>query len=176
MASEGNRYSGEFAALYEELRVVARKQLGSERRHHTLRPTALVNEAYLRLSRAKTLDLNDRTHFLNVAARTMRQVLVDYARARMRSKRGGALERITLADNHLTHEPSVDLEALNEALTRLESLDARQASIVDMRFFAGMSDQEISDVLGVSVKTVQRDWAMARAWLNLQLRGTGSPR
>jgi len=174
MASEGNRYSGEFAVLYEELRAVARKQLASERRGHTLRPTALVNEAFLRLSRAKTIPLNDRAHFLNIAARTMRQVLVDYARARVRAKRGCALERITLADVHLTQEPNVDLDALNEALTRLEGLDARQASIVDMRFFAGMSDQEIAGVLGVSAKTVQRDWAMARSWLNMQLRGAGS--
>ena len=173
--SGGEEYSGEFGTLYDELRAIARKQLKAEGRGHILQPTALVNEAYLRLSQSKTIAVNDRTHFLSVAARSMRQVLVDHARSHGRSKRGGSWHRVTLAAEQLIRKPDISVEDLDDALTELESLNARQAAIVDMRFFGGMQNHEIAAALGISAKTVQRDWAMARAWLSLQLRGAGEP-
>lgn len=171
MQDEATSISGEFAGLYDDLRTVAARELRAERRNHTLRATALVHEAYLRLSKTKGVQWSNRSHFLAMAAKTMRQVLVDHARARRCAKRGGAAERITLCEGHLIAQPELDVEALDQALARLEAFDTRQSQIVEMRFFAGMSAEEIADVLDVSSKTVKRDWAMARAWLRLQLTG-----
>jgi RNA polymerase sigma factor (TIGR02999 family) len=164
----------EFSKRYKELRAVAARELRSERPNHTLRTTALVHEAYLRLSAAETLEWENRAHFLALAAKAMRQALVDHARARSRTKRGGVHEQIMLEETHLVTEQEVDIEALHETLLRFEKLDPRQAQIVEMRFFAGMSIDEIALALSISSKTVKRDWAMARAWLKLELQGGGT--
>jgi RNA polymerase sigma factor (TIGR02999 family) len=164
----------EFCECYDELRAAAARQLRSERPNHTLRATALVHEAYVRLRHSAELQWSDRTHFLSLAARTMRQVLVDYARSRGRAKRGGTREPILVEEWHLVTHRDIDIEALDEALARLEALDPRQGQIVEMRFFAGMSVEEVAEALSLSPKTVKRDWAMARTWLKLQLAGAGT--
>jgi RNA polymerase sigma factor (TIGR02999 family) len=162
-----------FVRLYDELRALARWHLESERGDHTLQSTALVHEAYLRLSVQCPGSWNDRSHFLSIAAKVMRQILVDHARARSRLKRGGAGERVTLAEVDAAFETSepIDIQAVDAALNRLAELDARQAQIVELRFFAGMSIPETAGALSVSPETVKRDWTMARAWLSKRLRG-----
>ena len=155
------------------MRAAAARELRHERPNHTLRATALVHEAYVRLSASQELDWNGQAHFLALAAKAMRQVLVDYGRARGRARRGGPRERITLQETHLVTRRDVDIEALDEALARLEKLDERQARIVEMRFFAGMTVEEIAGALSICSKTVTRDWAMARAWLKIELEGGG---
>jgi len=164
----------EFCERYEELHAAAARELRSERPNHTLRATALVHEAYLRLSSSANLEWQDRTHFLALAAKAMRQVLVDYARSRSRAKRGGGREQIALEESSLITKRPVDIAALDQALDRLEALDERQARIVEMRFFAGMTVEEVAQELSISSKTVKRDWAMARAWLKLQIEGGGT--
>src|SRR5262249_33592224 len=141
------------------------------RRHSgaiTLQATALVHEAYLKLA-AASRDYADRTHFFCTAAAAMRQVLVDHARARQRIKRGGEMMRTTLDGGELGANDGIDLLVLHDALDRLEALDERQARIVELRFFVGLSVEEVSELLSVSDKTVKRDWAMARAWLQREL-------
>jgi RNA polymerase sigma factor (TIGR02999 family) len=162
-----------FASLYEELRHLARRHLESERPNHTLQSTALVHEAYLRLSAQYPDSWTDRRHFLSTAAKVMRQILVDHARTRHRLKRGGAAERITLsqADAVFDAPDPVDIQAIDAALNRLAELDARQAQIVELRFFAGMTVPETAAALRLSPETVKRDWTMARAWLSRSLRG-----
>jgi RNA polymerase sigma factor (TIGR02999 family) len=156
--------------VYSELRRLARAQLARERFGHTLQPTALVNEVYLRLGSYQRISWQDRAHFFAVAARIMRRVLVDHARKRRAAKRGGPADPITLSESHLRGEPlNVDLVALDEALGRLEKKDARQSSIVEMRYFGGLSDEEIAEVLGTSVPTVKRDWRVAKLWLRREL-------
>jgi RNA polymerase sigma-70 factor (ECF subfamily) len=149
--------------VYEDLRRLARRQLSYEHDERTLNPTALVHESYLRMS-AGILAAEDRAHFLALAARVMRQVLVDHARGRKAAKRGGGLwERTTLTDGAWIRELSPDdVLSLDEAL---ESLPPRQRQIVECRFFGGMEDKEIAAALGVSERTILRDWAKARAWL-----------
>jgi RNA polymerase sigma factor (TIGR02999 family) len=157
--------------LYAELRRMAERLMRGERAHHTLQPTALVHEAFLRLADAQQAGQAGRLEFLQAAAVSMRRVLVDHARARNASKRGGGWERITLQGVALDDEGGgdVDLQRLDELLVELESLDPRQARIVELRFFGDMTGQEIADVLGVSRPTVVRELAMARAWLRRQL-------
>jgi len=148
--------------VYEELRSLAKRELYSEQPGHTLHATALVHEAYLKLA-GSSMPASDRAHFLAIAARAMRQVLVDHARRRKAVKRGGDMVCTTLTDSggQVEFRPD-ELIALDEAL---EQLDPRQRQVVEFRFFAGMEEKEIADVLGVSDRTVRREWVKARAWL-----------
>jgi RNA polymerase sigma factor (TIGR02999 family) len=157
------------SALYDRLHAMAAAVLRSERPDHTLSATALVHEAYLRLPEPGRVEWQDRGHFMAVACRVMRRVLVDHARRRAAAKRGGG-ERVTLRDD-LAALPDRTLEilSLDEALSRLETLDERQARVVEMRFFSGLEVDEIGRVLGVSEATVKRDWRFARAWLLAEL-------
>jgi RNA polymerase sigma factor (TIGR02999 family) len=157
--------------VYEELRRIARRQLHRERPGHTLFPTALVHEAYVKLvERPPEVQWAGRKHFLAVAARAMRQVLVDHARKKSAEKRGGDLARTTLTGRHLGFEVALDdVLSLDAALDRLDQRDPRLRQVVEYRFFAGMSEDEIAELLGVSTRTVQRDWLKARAWLYKEL-------
>jgi RNA polymerase sigma factor (TIGR02999 family) len=165
--------------VYDELRLLARRYLSRERPGHTLQPTALVHEAYLRLVDQTRVNWQGRTHFFAVGARVMRNLLIDHARARGRAKRGGEWHRVTLADGvapfedgDLDHE---QLLALNGALDRLAALDERQARVVELRFFGGLTVAEVAHLLGVSRRTVEGDWTHARAWLKRELtRGVSS--
>ncbi len=153
--------------VYDELRAVAGRQLGRERPDHTLHATALVHETYVKLAGGGGVDAVDRAHFLAIAARAMRQVLVDHARRRMAAKRGGDWAVTTLSDGHnaVDFQPE-EMLALDRALERLEP---RQRQVVEYRFFAGMEEAEIGAVLEVSERTVRRDWVKARAWLYREL-------
>lgn len=157
--------------LYDELRMVARKQLRNERPDHTLSTTGLVNEAYLKLVDQRRLRAEDRTQFFAIAATTMRRILVDYARARKRIKRGGGQQPIPLdeAKHFLSDAEAEEVLALDEALDRLEEVNPRGSKVVNMRFFSGLTLQETADALGFSVKTVQRAWTAARAWLRKEV-------
>jgi RNA polymerase sigma factor (TIGR02999 family) len=164
--------------LYDELRDLARARLRSERPGHTLGVTALVNEAYLRLARQNRIAAQSRTQFFAVASKTMRRVLVDYARTRKRAKRGGDAERVPLEDVEafLTETQADELLALEDALERLAAGNARAAEVVEHRFFSGLTIEEIGQIQGVSTKTVQRDWIAARAWLRKEVaRDLGLP-
>lgn len=165
--------------LYKELRGIARHHLQRERPGHTLQSAALVNEAYLRLLDQRPFDSENRAHFLALASRLMRQILVDYARSHGAAKRG-ADRRVEL-DASLVLQPvrSADVVALDDALIELAKLDERQGRIVELRFFGGLATEEIAEVLGVSPSTVKREWNVAKAWLTRQMRkgsrgGTGS--
>ncbi|PYR25277.1 MAG: RNA polymerase subunit sigma-70 [Acidobacteria bacterium] len=160
--------------VYDELRRLAGRYLRRERGGQTLQPTALVHEAYLRLLKDKKQGWQNRTHFLAIAALSMRQVLVERARARGASKRGGAQVRVTLDETLAVHrETSIDLVALDEALTRLALIDPQQARIVELRFFGGLTVEEAAEALGISPATVKRGWSVARAWLKRELsKGT----
>lgn len=157
--------------VYEELRRQAHNLLRHERPHHTLQTTALIHEAYIRLVDQREISCNDRSHFFALAARIMRQILVDYARTKHRRKRGGYAEHVPLDETgHPTVvDRDIDLIALDEALERLDALDSQQARIVEMRYFAGMSIQEIAEALEVSESSISRDWNVARAWLKFEL-------
>jgi RNA polymerase sigma-70 factor, ECF subfamily len=156
--------------VYEEMRRIARSFLSRERPGHTLQPTALVNEAYLRLVGQNSVNWQGRAHFYSVAASMMRRVLIDHARTRAAGKRGGAAVRLSLEDVDLpAEERAAGVVAMSEALERLSQFDERGAKIVEMRFFGGMSDKEIAEVLGVSTRTVLRDWGAARLWLFREL-------
>lgn len=164
-----------FPLVYDVLRRLAHRRLAGERADHTLATTELVHEAYLKLVRLDRIEWQNRAHFLAVAARAMRNILVDYALRRKTEKRGGALVRVTLED-HLAIEEAgsqSDVLAVHAALERLERIDERQGRVVECRFFAGMSIEETAEALGVSPASVKRDWALARAWLNRELAGHG---
>jgi len=160
-----------FATVYEELRALARSLMKAERADHTLRPTALVNEAYLRLLGRDGLAWQSRAHFFGIAARAMRQILVDHARDRAARKRGGRLTRVTLDESLALATPAADCEILDlhANLEKLAALDARMAQVVELRVFAGMSTREVAHVLGVSRRTVDGDWGFARMWLSREL-------
>jgi len=169
-----------FPIIYDELRGLAGAFLAQERAGHTLQTTALVNEAYVKLvgGNAAQFRFNGRSHFLAVAAQAMRRILITHARDRKRQKRGGGAARVSLSQaEHETPAPEadVDLVALDDALTRLAQVDERKSKLVEMRFFAGMSVEEVAEALGVGTATVKRDWAMARAWLfrEISREGTG---
>jgi RNA polymerase sigma factor (TIGR02999 family) len=152
--------------VYQELRRVARARLRAELPGHILQTTALVHEAYLRLVQIDRLNVRDRTHLLSLAARLMRQVLVDVARKRRSVKRGGYAILVSLSDVSMPGEaPTLDVLALDEALGELTTVDPRLAQVVDLKFFAGLSIREAAEALGVSTATVERDWTVARAWL-----------
>ena len=158
--------------VYGELRRIAGRCLRRERPGHTLQATALVNEAYLRLLKDQDLSFENRAHFLGIAARSMRQILVEHARARDAEKRGGERRRITLEETAaVTGSPGVDILAVHEALERLAALDPQHARIVELRFFGGLTNEETAAALGVSPATVKRAWAVARAWLFRELAG-----
>jgi len=155
-----------FPIVHAELRRQAGLFIWRERRGHTLQPTALVNEAFLRLAASTGLDWHSRTHFFAIAARVMRQVLVDHARRRRAAKRRGC--HVTLNDGDAAAAP-LDLLDLEDALDELATLDARQARLVELRYFGGLDIEETAEVLGVSARTVKREWRMARAWLQHRL-------
>jgi len=156
--------------VYATLRRMAGRQMGSERVDHTLSPTALVHEAYLKLVDQHQLDWRDRAHFYAVAARIMRRVLIDHARRKLAGKRGGDQVRVTFSDEVgvVVAGPGSLIE-LDGALDRLEELSPRQRQVVELRFFGGMTHEEVAAVLGVSVPTVRRDWRLAQAWLQREL-------
>ncbi|MGZ5004604.1 MAG: sigma-70 family RNA polymerase sigma factor [Chthoniobacterales bacterium] len=156
--------------VYEELRQLARQYLQRERPDHTLQATGLVHEAYLRLVDQSTTTWQNRAHFFGVAAQIMRRILVDYARAHRAEKRGGGWDKLAL-DEASTPLPErgVDLIALDDALKDLLVLDPRQSQIVELRFFGGLTNEEIGEVLDVSPTTVKRDWRMAKAWLRREI-------
>ncbi len=159
--------------VYDELRQLASAQFRSERADHTLQPTALVHEAYMKLVGQQGAEIGGRKHFFALASKAMRQILVDHARAKARLKRGGDGVRMPLADDQPTPtQLSIpDLVALDDALGRLETLDARKATLVELRFFGGLSSEETADVLGIARSTVAEDWRFAKAWLRRELSG-----
>jgi len=157
--------------LYGEMRRLAAWAMESERPDHTLQPTALVHEAYLRLQRITDLDTGDRRRLLALASRTMRRILVDHARAHKAAKRGAGGVHVTLVEDALATSPPFDLIALDEALDHLEALDARQARILELRFLAGLSVAETAEAVGVSEPTVKRETATGRAWLYREMVG-----
>lgn len=161
--------------VHQELQVLAHRHLRAERADHTLQSTALVNEAYLRLVGSEPIDLRCRAHFIAIASRIMRQILVSHARGRSAEKRDGGVQVTfdVLVDSAIKDDQ--ELLALNDALEDLARIDARQASIVELKFFGGLSAPEISELLSLSRATVDRDWAIARLWLHQQIRRTPAP-
>jgi RNA polymerase sigma factor (TIGR02999 family) len=156
--------------VYDELRRLAHYYMEGQRPDHTLQTTALVNEAYLRLADQRTPTFRDRSHFLAVAAKAMRQILVNHAKAQQRQKRGGGANRIELDEGALiSPQQSSAILDLNEALERLATLDSRKAQVVELRYFGGLKQDEIAEVLKVSAVTVRRDWIFAKAWLYSEL-------
>lgn len=169
---EGNRAATDhlLVSVYEELRRLAQGLLGAERPDHTLGATALVHEAYLRLVDQRAAGWDDRAHFFALAARAMRRILVDHARARGRQKRGGGLDARPLDANLVSaYEQCVDLVALDDALERLAAIKGAAARVVELRYFGGLNIEETAAVLGVSDSTVEREWRYARAWLYREL-------
>ncbi|MGH8188970.1 MAG: sigma-70 family RNA polymerase sigma factor [Steroidobacteraceae bacterium] len=176
--------------LYDELRDLAQRHLRRERADHTIQKTALVHEVFVRLVGQQSVDWQDRAHFFGLASRLMRRILVDYARARAANKRGGgapvvsldelmqsqddasAPDRTPTALQHLDAHTQDDVAAIDGALTRLEQVDARQAQIVEMRYFGGLTVEQAADALGISDATVKREWTLARAWLKRELGKT----
>ncbi len=165
------------AALYRELHSIAARQMRGEARQHTLQPTALVNEALVRLLRGPG-EILDRNHFLALASQTMRRVLVDYARQKRSHKRGRGVERVTLDDNLPvgTRPQPVDVLDMDEALSELEVNRPRACRIVELKFFGGHTDKEVAEILGLSLPTVRRDWDAAKTWLQSRLRPGAAPR
>jgi len=166
---ESGAYDQLLPLVYSELRTIAARHMRGERSHHTLQPTALVNEAYLRMAGADA-EYANRAHFVRAASQAMRRVLVDYARARNAAKRGGGL-RVTL-DNAIASDDDniVDFLVLDDALTRLAEAEPRWARVVELRFFGGLEVAEVAAALGISLATAKRDWQFARAWLSKALR------
>jgi RNA polymerase sigma factor (TIGR02999 family) len=160
--------------VYDELRRLARYHMRQQRPNHTLQTTALVHEAYLRLNQEKSLRVENRAHFLGIAAQLMRWILVDYERNRRAAKRGAGATRVTLDPNIATpRSPNdIDLLALDEALDKLATLDPQQSRIVELRYFAGLSAEDTSEFLGISPATVKRHWTSARTWLHRELSRT----
>ena len=159
-------------AIYEELRELAANYLRRERPDHTLQPTALVHESYLRLLDQRTVDWSNRLQFLSIAARMMRRILTDHAVARRAGKRGGGAPKLQLdAALDFYDERAVDVAAVDEALRALEAMDARQARVVELRFFAGLTIAETAELMALSEATVKREWLTARRWLQREISG-----
>jgi RNA polymerase sigma-70 factor (ECF subfamily) len=157
--------------VHEELRRLARRQMAGERPGHTLQPTALVNEAYLRLVNLKQMRWQDRVHFFAMAARLMRRILVDFARSRGYQKRGGGAQQVSFTHAlEVAEGQPTDVVALNDALEALAEVDERKSQVVELRFFGGLSVEETAEVLNVSRETVKRDWKVAKMWLVRHLR------
>ena len=161
--------------VYAELRRLAGHYMRNERPGHTLQGTALVHEAWLRLAGQKQMEWQSRAHFLGVAAQSMRRILVDYARQRVTAKRGGEVVKVDEErfNAGAGMERPEDVMAVDEALERLAAFDAQQCRVVEMRYFAGMTVEETAEALGLSPRTVKREWAMAKAWLSAELSGEG---
>jgi RNA polymerase sigma-70 factor, ECF subfamily len=164
-----------FPLVYDELRLLAGVMLKDERAGHTLQPTALVHEAYVRLIEYNRMDWRGKAHFFAIAAQAIRRVLIDHSRSRRTERRGGDRKRITLSDaadlgDGGSPDVALDLLDLNDALERLAALSPRQARIVELRFFGGLSNEDVAHVLSVSRKTVVQNWGVARAWMSRELR------
>ena len=176
--SAGNRTQVDaiLPLVYEKLRAMAHRQMQRERAGHTLHTTALVHEAYLNLIKNEELDWQNRAHFFSMAAIAMRRLLIDHARRRLAEKRGGGQIVATFDEANVVREVRAEeLVDLDEALSRLEALDPRQASVVTYKFFGGLTHKEIAEVLGVSIHTVHRDWRIARLWLSREMRSDPVP-
>lgn len=171
---QGDASAGErlLPLIYAELHRQAARAMRREPQEHTLQPTALVNEAYLRLVGQDRVQWHNRSHFFGVAAQLMRRILVDHARGRDAAKRGGGAQRVTLAGDQgqAQDEDDVDVLALHEALETLASLDPRQARVVELRYFSGLNIEETAEAMDISPATVKREWTIARAWLRRELR------
>jgi RNA polymerase sigma factor (TIGR02999 family) len=172
----GNRTATEelMSLVYDELHKIATQYLRKERSDHTLQPTALVHEAYLKLVDISDITWQDRAHFFAVSSQVMRHILVDYARARETEKRGGEIQKITLdealiSSGELAKTPDIDLLALDDALRQLATFDPQQSRIVELRFFGGLTIEETADVLQISPATIKREWSLAKAWLHKTL-------
>jgi len=152
--------------VHDELRRLAGRYMRRENQGHTLQTSALVNEAYMRLVDQKSVHWKNRAHFFGVAAQLMRRILVDHARKRARAKRGGRAQMVSLADQAVVFREGAEVIALDEALTNLADMDPRKSQIVEMKFFGGLSTEEVAEVLKVTPRTVEREWRKARAWLN----------
>ncbi len=161
--------------VYEELRALAESYLQRERPDHTLQATALVHEAYVRLVKQEDVEWQNRAHFFAVAAQAIRRILVDHARGHQSAKRGGDRQRVRLDQDLALPEPDLDLLAVDEALEELACLHERQARIVELHFFGGLSLKEVAEYLGLSSRTIDGDWHMARAWLRSKLREGSQP-
>jgi RNA polymerase sigma-70 factor, ECF subfamily len=174
------------ALMYEELRQLAQRHLRRERSNHTMQKTALVNEAFVRLVGQQSVDWQSRAHFIGLASKLMRRVLVDYARARLADKRGGGVGVLSLDEmaapepdeapdttptalQHLDAHTQEEVSAIDQALLRLEQIDERQAQIVEMRYFGGLTVEQTAEAIGISEATVKREWTLARAWLRREL-------
>jgi RNA polymerase sigma factor (TIGR02999 family) len=161
-----------FPLVYDELRMLAASYLRKERQGHTLQPTALVHEAFVRLVGPESLEVKDRSHFFAIAARAMRRILVDHARRHQAGKRIAPGDKIALDDApELSRQPDTDVLWVHEALEKLQEINPRQAQLVELRFFGGLSNPEAAHVLGVSQGTVERDWKIARIWLHRRWGG-----
>lgn len=160
-----------FNVVYTELRGLAGSLMRRERGHHTLQPTALVSEAYMRLLQQSHLNVNDEKHFIALTGRLMRQILVDYARARCAVKRGSGIERVTLsaAEGHNVDLDTTQMLGLDAALEKLSQLNERQAKVVELKYFGGLSNEEVAAALDCSTGTVKRDWVVAKTWLFREL-------
>jgi RNA polymerase sigma factor (TIGR02999 family) len=170
---KGDEYALEqlMPLVYDELRRMARNYMRRQPSGHTFQTTDLIHEAYLKIAGGEQRNWQSRSHFFGVAAKAMRHILVDYARAKHNQKRGGWQERVTLAENmRATNESSEDIVALDEALNRLSVLDDRKVRVVEMKFFAGLNIAEIAEVLKVSPETIKRDWSFAQTWLLRELK------
>lgn len=174
-AGDENALQELIPVVHDELHRIARACMAGERAGHSLQATALVNEAYLRLIGTRHVNWQNRAHFLAMAARLMRRILVDFARSKHYQKRGGGAVRVTLVDDiALSAEPGRDLVALDEALRTLAKIDDRKSRVIEMRFFGGLTVEETAESLHVSPETVMRDWKLAKAWLLRQLRQDGA--
>jgi len=161
--------------VYEELHRLASHYLRRERSNHTLQTTALVHEAYLRLVDQKNSNWQNRAQFFGVAAQMMRRILIDYARSHRASKRGGSYRRLSLSETAILYEnKNADLMVLDQMLDQLAVIDPQQSRVVELRIFAGLTVEETAEVMGISSRTVKREWSMARAWLHQQIKRTGT--
>jgi RNA polymerase sigma-70 factor, ECF subfamily len=152
--------------VYAELHRIARRAWSQQQRNNTLQPTALINEAYLKLANAENATFQDRCHFFAVASTVMRQILVNHAKSRLSGKRGGGQAKVSLDDiQPAVHQEAAEIVALHEALEALQAVDPRKSTLVEMRYFGGLSVEETAEAMGVSVSTVNRDWRLARSWL-----------
>lgn len=159
-----------FPLVYDELHHLAELLMCRERSDHTLRPTALVHEAYLRLIDQKNVDWENRVHFFSIAAQMMRRILSNYARNRKTDKRGGGIYKVSLDETvNFFEQKDLEFEVLDDALNRLAMFDERQSQIVELRFFGGLTNEEVADLVGVSDSTVKREWRMAKAWLRKEI-------
>ena len=162
--------------LYQELHRLAKRHMAGQRPGHTLQTTDLLNEVYLKLAKLQKPEWKDRIHFFAVASRTMRSILVDYARRRGHAKRGSNPVRVSLVEvREISEQRGTEVIALDEALNRLAALDPRKSQVVELRYFGGLSEAEVAEVVGLSQRTVQREWRKARAWLHRELEEAAAP-